>query len=153
MIAYIVKTDKGFEVAEFNEKLPLTYVLEVPGSTAITNNQYIVVESDVTVSWNNYYGTSNWRILRVSYKSNLLFEKNGVRNNQVVIDILNKFKNISKEELNLLLQEAKEKEKTDLELQIEELKNEKAKLEDKIKIYKAIQTKKEELRELLEKLD
>ncbi len=81
MIAYIVKTDKGFEVAEFNEKLPLTYVLEVPGSTAITNNQYILVESDVTVSWNNYYGTSNWRMLRVTYKSNLLFEKNGVQNN------------------------------------------------------------------------
>lgn len=153
MAKYIVKTENGFEAKEYNEKPPLNYVLVVPENYAINTNNFLLVESDVTVSWNNYYGTSNWRMVQVYYESNLLFERNGVQNIQVVIDVLNKFKNISKEELNEILQDAQEKEKSALELKIEALKVEKVKLEEQMKIYKAIQTKKEEIIGLLAKLD
>lgn len=153
MAKYIVKTENGFEAKEYNEKPPLNYVLVVPENNAINTNNFLLVESDVTVSWNNYYGTSNWRMVQVYYKSNLLFERNGVQNIQVVIDVLNKFKNISNEELNEILQDVQEKEKSALELKIEALKAEKVKLEEQMKIYKAIQTKKEEIKELLAKLD
>ena len=153
MAKYIVKTENGFEAKEYNEKPPLNYVLVVPENNAINTNNFLLVESDVTVSWNNYYGTSNWRMVQVYYKSNLLFERNGVQNIQVVIDILNKFKNISNEELNEILQDAQEKEKSALELEIEELKTEKVQLEEQMKIYKTIQTKNEEIKELLAKLD
>ncbi len=52
-----------------------------------------------------------------------------------------------------MLQEAQEKEQTALELEIEELKKEKKELEEQIKIFKAIQTKKDEIKELLAKLE
>lgn len=150
----IVKKENEFEAIKYTAHTrPLNLVLEVPENGAINTNNFFLVETGVTVSWNNYYGTPKWRIVEVQYKNTLLFEKNGVKNVQVVIDLLNKYKNISKSELEVLLLESQEKEKTALEITIEELKVEKVKLEEQIKIYKEIQTKKNEIKELLSKLD
>jgi hypothetical protein len=150
----IVKKGNNFEAIEYSAgQRPLNLVLEAPESGAINTNNFFLVDSGVTVSWNNYYGTPKWRMIEVRYKNTLLFEKNGVKNVQVVIDLLNKYKNTSKSVLEVLLIESQEKEKTALKITIEELKVEKAQLEEQMKIYKAIQTKKDEIKELLSKLD
>ncbi|WP_291127532.1 hypothetical protein [Flavobacterium sp. UBA7682] len=150
----IVTKDNKFEAVYHNSfKQPLNLVLEVPDSNANDKNKFLLVNTGIEVSWNNYYGTSKWNIVEVTYKNTKLFEQNHVKNVQVVIDVLNKFNAISKSELELLLQESQEKEKTALEIIIEELKKEKEKLEEQIKIYKAIQTKKEEIKSLLNKLE
>ena len=150
----IVKKGNDFEAMQYiASQRPLNLVLEAPENGAINTNNFFLVDSGVTVSWNNYYGTPKWRMVEVRYKNTLLFEKNGVKNVQLVIDLLNKYKNISESELEVLLQESQEKEKTNLEIAIEELKTEKANLENQIKIYKEIQTKKEEIKALLDKLN
>ena len=150
----VVKKGNNFEAVQyFAGQRPLNLVLEAPENGAINTNHFFLVETEVTVSWNNYYGTPRWRIVEVRYKNTLLFEKNGVKNVQLVIDLLNKYKNISESELEVLLQESQEKEKTNLQIAIEELKTEKANLENQIKIYKEIQTKKEEIKALLDKLN
>lgn len=154
MGTYIVAVNNGFEAIEFeNNKRPLNLVLEVPDHTANNRNNFLLVTSGVEVSWNNYYGTSRWRIVEVKYKNTIIYEANNIHKVQSVIDTLNKFKNISKKDLEDLYQDAQEKEKTELEITIEKLKLEKNKLEEQIKIYKEIQTKKEEIKELLAKLD
>lgn len=150
----IVKKGNDFEAMHYIAgQRPLNLVLEAPENGAINTNNFFLVDSGVTISWNNYYGTPKWRMVEVRYKNTLLFEKNGVKNVQVVIDLLNKYKNISVSELEVLLLKSQEKEKTALEITIEELKVEKVKLEEQIKIYKEIQTKKAEIKDLLSKLD
>ena len=155
MAVYIVKTVNGFEAVQYESyKTPSSFVFKVlEGNESHSANHFFMVETGITVSWNNYLSTSKKFILDVKYENTILFEKSGERNVQVVLDILNKFKNISKEELNELLQQAQEKQKTELELAIESLEKEKASLETQIKIYKEIQTKKEEIKELLSKLE
>lgn len=155
MTICIIKNNNGsFEAKEyFPTKEPLNLVLKVPEFDAINTNNFLLVETGVTVSWNNYYGTTRWRILEVRYKNTLIFEKNGVKNIQVVIDILNKYKTISKVDLEKALKESQEIEKSKLEISLEELRAEKKNLEQQINIYKAIQTKKDEIKALLEKLD
>ena len=59
----------------------------------------------------------------------------------------------SDEELETLYNEAQEKNKSNLELQIEELKAEKLKLQEQIKIFLEIQKKKEEIKDLMAKLE
>lgn len=150
----IVKKGNDFEAMQYISHLrPLNLVLEAPENGAINTNNFFLVKTEVTVSWNNYYGTPKWRIVEVRYKNTLLFEKNGVKNVQLVIDLLNKYNTISKSELEVLLLESQEKEKTALEINIEELKAQKANLENQIKIYKEIQTKKDEIKVLLDKLN
>lgn len=154
MATGIVKKGNEFEAIEYTgNNRPLNLVLEAPENGAINTNDFLLIDSGVTISWNNYYGTPKWRIIEVRYKNTLIFEKNGIRNIQVVIDLLNKYMNVSKSELEELLKDAQEKEKTALEITIEELKVEKANLESQIKIYKEIQTKKEEIKSLIDKLD
>jgi hypothetical protein len=150
----IVKKGNNFEAIQYIAgQRPLNLVLEAPENGAINTNNFFLVETEVTVSWNNYYGSPKWRIVEVRYKNTLLFEKNGVKNVQLVIDLLNKYKNISESELEVLLKESQEKEKTELEISIEELKAEKVKLEELIKVYQEIQTKKDEIKVLLTKLN
>lgn len=155
MAVYIVKTENGFEAVQYESyKTPSSFVFKVlEGNESHSANHFFMVESGVTVSWNNYYGTPKWRMLEVKYEGITLFEKNDEKNVQVIIDILNKFKNISKEDLKELVQQVQEKQKTELELAIEALQQEKASLETQIKIYKEIQTKKEEIKELLSKIE
>jgi len=52
-----------------------------------------------------------------------------------------------------LLEEAQNKTKSKLEQEIEELKTEKKDMEDEIAIYRQIQTKKNEIKNLIQKLE
>ena len=74
-------------------------------------------------------------------------------NMQNVADYFNKFNTISKEELDELVIEAQRNEETTLKQEIETLKIEKENLEEKISIYHQIQNKREEIKELISKLD
>lgn len=74
-------------------------------------------------------------------------------NMQNVADYFNKFNAISKEELDELVIEAQRNEKTTLKQEKENIKIEKENLEEKISIYHQIQNKKEEIKELMSKID
>jgi hypothetical protein len=149
----IVKKGNDFEAMLYNaNQRPLNLVLAVPDGKT-WNNDYLLINTDVKVSWQDYYNYQGYKVLQVWHRGVLLFEKDKVSNFQIVIDTLNKFNTISKSELKVLLQESQEKEKTALEITIEEFKAEKANLKEQIKIYKEIQTKKDEIKELLSKLD
>ena len=66
---------------------------------------------------------------------------------------MNRFNNISINELEKLLTKTQEKEKSDLELSIEKLKTEKNILQKQINICKEIQNKKNEIIKLLNEFD
>lgn len=149
----IVSNGNKFEAINYIPSLkPLNCILIVPnGST--WKNDYFLLDNEITVSWQDYYNYKGFRVLKVIYKGATLLEKHNVTNTQLVIDVLNKYSTISKNVLEVLLKQFQEKEKTSLEITIEELKAEKAKLEEQIKIYQEIQAKKDEIKELMAKLD
>lgn len=143
--------DNGYVVKELYD---LTSAVLVDGSINYAPNperlkNYRLLSNDVDFYW----GTQGFKevTLLISYKGTELVRYENP-NFQLVIDYLNKFDSLSKKEIEALTVESQEKEKTELEIVIQELKAEKATLEEQIKIYKAIQTKKEEIKALLEKL-
>ena len=92
-------------------------------------------------------------VLKATYKNKVIFEKHKISNIQIVIDTLNRFNNISLNELEKLLTKTQEKEKSDLELSIEKLKLEKNILQKQINICKEIHNKKNEIIKLLNEFD
>ncbi|GAA4059657.1 hypothetical protein [Flavobacterium chungnamense] len=143
--------DNGYVVKELYD---LTSAVLVDGSINYAPNperlkNYRLLSNDVDFYW----GTQGFKevTLLISYKGTELVRYENP-NFQLVIDYLNKFDSLSKKEIEALIVESQEKEKNELEIAIEELKAEKSTLEEQIKIYKAIQTKKEEIKALLEKL-
>lgn len=149
----IVSNNGKFEAVKYAPTLlPLNCVLVVPDGKT-WKNEYLLVNTNVKVSWQDYYPYAGYRVLKIHYKNFVLFSEEKVANPQVVIDILNKYNSISKEELETMLVETQERVKTSLEQSIEDLVKEKGILEAEIKIYKEIQTKKAEIKELLAKLD
>lgn len=149
----IVSSDNKFEAVYYEPlKRPLNCVLVMPDYKTWSND-YFLINTGVEVSWKGYFKEKTSKVLKAVYKGSVIFEKRGVDNIQIVIDFLNKFNNITKNELELLLQDSQEKEKAALEISIEELKEEKATLEEQMRIYKEIQKKKEEIKDLLSKLE
>lgn len=149
----IVANDNKYEAVYYETKeLPLNCILEIPDGRT-WNNDFFIFNTGVTVSWQDYYNSTGYKMLKATYKKQVLFEQNKVSKVQIVIDVLNKFSNMTKSELEKLLQESQEKKKTELEITIEELKAQKVELEEQMKIYKEIQTKKDEIKELLAKLE
>ena len=153
MEIYIVSNNGQFEAVKSQAgETPLNCVLCIPNGKT-WKNQYLLVKNKVAVSWQDYFNYTGYRVLKVHYKGIELFSAYDVCNPQVVIDILNRFNTISDEELETLYNEAQEKNKSNLELQIEELKAEKLKLQEQIKIFLEIQKKKEEIKDLMAKLE
>ncbi len=149
----IVKKGNNFEAVKyFPTSIPLNCILITPRGSTWTND-YFLINNEITVSWQDYFNYKGYKVLKVIYKGVTLLEKHNISDTQLVIDVLNKYNTISKSVLEVLLLESQGKEKTALEITIEELKVEKAQLEEQMKIYKAIQTKKDEIKELLSKLD
>lgn len=149
----ITYTDNKFEAAYYDlGNRPLNHVLIKPRQASLRNN-YLLINTGVTVSWMFRDKYDKNYVLQVTYNDTILWKKNNITNIQLVIDVLHKFNNISKKELELLVQKAQQDEKSALEITIEALRAEKAKLEEQIQIYKLIQTKKEELKVLLDKLN
>ena len=146
-------TNNKFEAVYYEgNNRPLNCILVTPdGSTS--RNDYLLINSRVEVSWKDHFNPRRYKVLTVAFNGVVLFEKGTVNNHQLVIDVLNKYNDMIPSQLEILALESQEKEKTELELAIEDLKSEKASLQEQIKIYKEIQTKKEEIKSLLEKLD
>ena len=113
----------------------------------------MLINTNISVSWKDYYSPRRYKVLKLLYNGAVLFEKTSITKPQLVLDVLNKYNSMSQSQLEALSVESHEKEKTDLEISIEELKTEKANLEEQIKIYKEILTKKTEIKELLSKLN
>lgn len=148
----IVNNNGKFEAVNCNpNSRPLNCVLVIPDGKT-WKNEYLLVKTNVIISWQDYYNYAGYRVLKAHYKGRQLFYAHNISNPQVVIDALERFNSISNEELEGLYNDALDKQKTALELKIEELTKEKATLEEQMKIYKEIQTKKEEIKALLEKL-
>lgn len=148
---FIILNNDKFEVVEL-QQTPLNVVLTEPDNSTWTNH-YILINNQVIVSWQDYYNDSRYKYLEVKYRKTTLLKMNGVKKAQIVIDALNKYKNISKAELETEYENAQKEEKSALELEIEELKEEKQKAIEEAKIYTDILKKGSELFTLLRELD
>ena len=112
-------------------------------------NKYRLLSNDVDFFWG--FTTPPAVMLIISYKGNELLKYDNP-SNQLVIDYLNKFDGLTKKEIDLLVGEAQEASKTQLELEIIALQDEKDKLQEQVAIFKQIEDKREEIKILLDKL-
>ena len=121
----IVNNDNKFEAVYYDDhNCPLNMVLIMPDGKT-WENEYLLINTDVYISWQDYFNYKGYMVLKATYKNKVIFEKQKISNIQIVIDTLNRFNNISLNELEKLLTKTQEKEKSDLELSIEKLKSEK----------------------------
>lgn len=149
----IVNNDNKFEAVYYDDhNCPLNMVLIMPDGKT-WENEYLLINTDVYISWQDYFNYKGYMVLKATYKNKVIFEKQKISNIQIVIDTLNRFNNISLNELEKLLTKTQEKEKSDLELSIEKLKKEKNILQKQINICKEIQNKKNEIIKLLNEFD
>jgi hypothetical protein len=149
----IVNNDNKFEAVYYDDhNCPLNMVLIMPDGKT-WENEYLLINTDVYISWQDYFNYKGYMVLKATYKNKVIFEKQKISNIQIVIDTLNRFNNISLNELEKLLKKTQEKEKSDLELSIEKLKSEKNILQKQINICKEIQNKKNEIIKLLNEFD
>lgn len=151
-VCIVVKNNQFEAVYYEGNNRPLNCILVAPDGTT-WRNEYHLINTGLDVSWKDHYNPRLYKVLTVTYDGTLLFEKRTVSNPQLVIDVLNKYKDMSPSQLEALALESQEKEKTALEICIEELKAEKDKLEKQIKIYRQIRAKKEEIKQLLNQLE
>lgn len=149
----VINNDNKFEAMYYKGNPPLNCILNAPDGSSWNNSDYLLINSGITVSWKDYYNPRRYKILKIIYNGVIIFEKGSVNKPQFVLDILNKYNSMNQSELESLAVESQEKEKTELEKAIEELKAEKENLQEQILIYKEIQAKKDEIKELLEKLN
>lgn len=149
----IVNNDNKFEAVYYDDhNCPLNMILIMPDGKT-WENEYLLINTDVYISWQDYFNYKGYMVLKATYKNKVIFEKQKISNIQIVIDTLNRFNNISLNELEKLLTKTQEKEKSDLELSIEKLKSEKNILQKQINICKEIQNKKNEIIKLLNEFD
>ena len=149
----IVNNDNKFEAVYYDDhNCPLNMVLIMPDGKT-WENEYLLINTDVYISWQDYFNYKGYMVLKATYKNKVIFEKQKISNIQIVIDTLNRFNNISLNELEKLLTKTQEKEKNDLELSIEKLKSEKNILQKQLNICKEIHNKKNEIIKLLNEFD
>ena len=144
----IVK-NKEFEVKPYKSTANYDNIV-LPGKDLLEpfanyNYSYKLVKTDIDVVWKD-------EKITFTYKDQTLLTIKDPHI-QSVAEYLNKFNNISKKELNKLLEEAQNKTKSKLEQEIEELEAEKQALEDKMEIYRQIQSKKDEIKDLMQQLE
>ena len=144
-IRCIVKNE-NFEVALFDVIAPTNCVLTAPNKF---DQIYLYEMSNGLV----FKMGIQFSICMVRYEGNFIKRIEHNKNFQFLADQMNFFQNLNKSEIdNLVSTAAKAKEIKALEESIEELRAEKAELEDQIKIYKEIGPKIEELKEFFDKL-
>ena len=149
----IVNNDNKFEAVYYDDhNCPLNMILIMPDGKT-WENEYLLINTDVYISWQDYFNYKGYMVLKATYKNKVIFEKQKISNIQIVIDTLNRFNNISLNELEKLLTKTQEKEKSDLELSIEKLKSEKNILQKQLNICKEIHNKKNEIIKLLNEFD
>jgi hypothetical protein len=112
-------------------------------------NKYRLLSNDVDFFWG--FTTPPAAMLIISFKGNELLKYDNP-SNQLVIDYLNKFDGLTKNEIEKLVVEAQEVSKTQLELEIIALQEEKDKLQEKIAILMRLDEKREEVKSLINDL-
>ena len=134
MKKYILVENNSFKVIE-SENQPMNYALVEPNKT-YNNNSYVLINNGVQVFWlDEYKWNGKYKCLTVIYKKAKLFEKNAVTNIQTVVDALNKYNNISEDELKRIHDKALREEKSELEVEVEKLRIEKTKAKEQTKKY------------------
>lgn len=105
----ILTTNNKFEAVYYEgNNPPLNCILVSPdGST--WNNDYLLINTGILVSWKDYYNPKRYKVLTITYNGVLLFEKGSVNKPQLVIDVLNKFNSLTKSQLEALALESQEK--------------------------------------------
>ena len=142
----IVK-ENGYIVQELYD---FTSAVLVDGSINYSPNperlkNYRLLSNDVDFYW----GTQGFKVvtLLISYNGTELVRYEDP-NFQLVIDYLNKFDGLTKKEIELLVVEAQEVSKTQLELEIIALQDEKDKLQEQVAILMRLEEKREEIKSL-----
>ena len=112
----IVNNDNKFEAVYYDDhNCPLNMVLIMPDGKT-WENEYLLINTDVYISWQDYFNYKGYMVLKATYKNKVIFEKQKISNIQIVIDTLNRFNNISLNELEKLNQFAKFASKFDYEI-------------------------------------
>ena len=95
----IVNNDNKFEAVYYDDhNCPLNMVLIMPDGKT-WENEYLLINTDVYISWQDYFNYKGYMVLKATYKNKVIFEKQKISNIQIVIDTLNRFNNISLNEL------------------------------------------------------
>ena len=95
----IVNNDNKFEAVYYDDhNCPLNMVLIMPDGKT-WENEYLLINTDVYISWHDYFNYKGYMVLKATYKNKVIFEKQKISNIQIVIDTLNRFNNISLNEL------------------------------------------------------
>lgn len=91
----IVNNDNKFEAVYYDDhNCPLNMVLIMPDGKT-WENEYLLINTDVYISWQDYFNYKGYMVLKATYKNKVIFEKQKISNIQIVIDTLNRFNNIS----------------------------------------------------------
>ena len=151
MAKYITVENSSFKIVE-SEKEPLNVALKEPENTW-SNNEFIIAENGIRISWLDDYYRRFWRCIKVKYKGIELQKIKSVRKLQTAIDILNKYKSISEKELETLYQKVLKQEKSKLEKAVEKLKTEKQKITEEAETYIEILEKGREILSLIKGLE
>ncbi|MFC5193755.1 hypothetical protein ACFPH8_00300 [Bizionia hallyeonensis] len=146
--AYIAKNEK-FELKSGHEK---PESISVFYECNYTSQRYILTNFNILVIWSKLYSDLEDNTFQIIYKDVVLVSII-ITQLQNIADYLNKFNTISKEELNKLYAAAQLNEKTELDLEIEKLKETKKELHEKMELFLEIESKAKELSELVEKLE
>lgn len=152
-MAELIIKDNGYKIS--NNVDDLSFAVLARGTIGIhlipdRYKSYRLLSNDVDFYWGNK-GFKTFT-LAISYQDIELVRYENP-NCQLIIDYLNKFESLSRKEIEILVIELQEDSKTQLELEIETLKEEKEKLQEKVAILKQIEKNREELKGLLTKLN
>ena len=149
----LIIRDNGYKIS--NNVDDLSFAVLARGTIGIhiiedRYKSYRLLSNDVDFYW----GSKGFKTftLAISYKDIELVRYENP-NCQLIIDYLNKFESLSRKEIEILVMKLQEDSKTQLELEIETLKEEKEKLQEKVAILKQIEKNREELKGLLTKLN
>ena len=143
MGSYIVKKGDEYFVENFKSS---------PGNCVLTrapyghSSFYKLVNNSIDIKW----GCSG--SLVISFK-NQIIDSCKTKKIQQVCDYFNKYNQYADEELQKLYILSQNKTKSDLQLEIESLQQEKKEMEEEIDIYRQIKQKRQELDELLDRLN
>lgn len=152
MRKYIVFENGFFKAMECMQE-PINMVLVEPNKT-YSNNTYILVSNGVHISWlDEYKWNGKYKCLTIEYRNVKLLEVNHVKRIQIVVDALNQFRSLDEERLEMLYQTTLERKKSDLETEIEELRDARNKLHNETVKYREVVKKVKEVFLLIENLD
>ena len=144
MNLYIVKKENKF-VVETHEKMPENGIMPSLDYSNVST-KYLLVNKSLEFLWGTNY------LLKIDYKGKTIDSYKTCKIQQVC-DFMNKYSSLTEKELDELLIADQNQIRSELEEEIETMKKEKQQLEEEVYLYKQIKAKREELNNLLAKLE